>query len=252
MNFLDSPNLPQNRVSHAFVGEKYVSELCEPLKKLGINALTVELDSNLPEPVSSHSDMLLMHLGENRLIFTQMQVGFAELRQNGAEISVLETALGGKYPLDVTLNMLIIGKYVFGNAKCVTEQLYGMFKKEKLTFVDVRQGYAKCSVCIIDEHAVITADSGLKRIFEAHGIEALKISEGFINLDGYDYGFIGGASGKLAKDILAFTGTLSKHPDRQRIENFASKYGVEIICLTDRDCFDIGSIIPIIEYGNIT
>ena len=113
--------------------------------------------------------------------------------------------------------------------------------------VSSRQGYSRCSVCVVNDNAIITADEGICRSAKAHGIDVLKIRPGYIDLPGFDYGFIGGASFKLSDTKLAFTGGLDKHPDAERIIEFASLHNIDIVYITDKPAFDIGGAIPITE-----
>ena len=74
-----------------------------------------------------------------------------------------------------------------------------------------------------------------------------KIQPGFFELPGYSYGFIGGSCFKLSRSVLAFTGTIDRHPDRGAIIGFLHDHGVEALYLRDEPAVDIGGIIPIFE-----
>ena len=75
----------------------------------------------------------------------------------------------------------------------------------------------------------------------------LTVSKGAVKLAGYSYGFIGGASGKISSDTVAFCGDIDTHPDSDAIRAFLSKYGIKALSLDDNSLYDIGSIIPL--YG---
>ena len=49
---------------------------------------------------------------------------------------------------------------------------------------------------------------------------SLLISPGYIRLDGFDYGFIGGATGKLTKIFLLSQDVSTMHPDKQKIYDY--------------------------------
>ena len=59
------------------------------------------------------------------------------------------------------------------------------------------------------------------------------------------YGFIGGATGLIAPDMLAVNGDLKTHPDYNNIVDFCKNYHVDIISLKNGSIYDIGSILPI-------
>ena len=111
----------------------------------------------------------------------------------------------------------------------------------------VRQGYAKCSMLVVDERSIITQDAGIARAARGIGLNVLEIMPGYVALDGFEYGFLGGAGFKPAAGIIAFTGTLDAHPDRLRILTFLAARGVSAVYLTGLPVFDIGSAIPITE-----
>ena len=111
----------------------------------------------------------------------------------------------------------------------------------------MRQGYAKCCACVVNEGAMITSDTGIAKAAARHGVDVLRIRPGYIELEGFDTGFIGGASFKISPERLAFTGRLDAHPDVARIESFLRERGVEPVYLTDSPAFDIGSAVPLTE-----
>ena len=116
-------------------------------------------------------------------------------------------------------------------------------KKEGLEFINVKQGYTKCSIAVIDHKAVITSDYPIYRKLITLGIDVLLIESGYIRLDGYPYGFIGGTCGNLSGETIAFSGKFLNHPDRLKISNFLEKYSKKVLWLTDEIVTDIGTII---------
>ena len=78
------------------------------------------------------------------------------------------------------------------------------------------------------------------------GVDVLVISSGNIVLEGYDYGFIGGASGKLNDESVIFFGNIKKHPDYRAIKAFLYKHKSNmIIACEDMPLTDIGGIVKI-------
>lgn len=246
--FVERPNLPKGRVKTAILGGGY-PEITEALNYLGIN--TVELPANpaVSDAVKFHADMSAYHRGGNKLIVSRHIYSCIadELASIGIDTIPAEGIQGATYPSDIGLNACEIGKYLFCSAQNTDKAILDSAAKRGKTLVNVNQGYAKCSVCIVDEHNIITADSSIAAAAKNHGITALLIKPGFFQLPGYDYGFIGGSSVKLSRDILAFTGSLEGHENEAQILDFIAKCNVEISYLTSRRCFDIGSIIPITE-----
>ena len=118
-------------------------------------------------------------------------------------------------------------------------------KKENIEFIHVNQGYTKCSMAIIGEKSIITADYPIYKKLTRLGIDVLLIQSGHIELEGHTYGFIGGATGNLSKNDIMFSGKFDKHPDKENILNFLKKYRKSIIWLSNKKIKDIGTIISL-------
>ncbi|MBR7082213.1 MAG: hypothetical protein IKI49_05895, partial [Oscillospiraceae bacterium] len=111
-----------------------------------------------------------------------------------------------------------------------------------LELINVRQGYTRCSCVVVDDSALITSDSGVAAALSGRrDLEVLKIREGFVALDGFEYGFLGGASGRIGRDVI-FNGDLSDHPDGEIIRDFIESRGLAVRTFPWR-LRDIGSII---------
>lgn len=250
MKYVKYPNLPEN-AKIVLLGEKYAKILGKPLEKLGIEPLFVPDNPNVSDMVSGHADISVLHLGYNKLVLAKYLKGssLAETLSNlGMTVQFLDTEQGEKYPKDSSLNLCICGENLFYNPKSANSAIVDFLTNEHdLKKRIIKQGYSKCSVCVVSKNAIITADEGInKRAVEA-GIDCLKIAPGFIDLPGYDYGFIGGATFKLDKYTMAFTGSLDFHPDKDNILNFLSLHNVKPVYITERSIFDVGSVIQIVE-----
>jgi len=88
-----------------------------------------------------------------------------------------------------------MGSRLVCNEQAAAPELLEAARRMGLELIPVKQGYAKCSLCIVSENAVITADEGLAYTLCRAGLDVLKIIPGCIRLPGYGYGFIGGCGG---------------------------------------------------------
>ena len=149
--------------------------------------------------------------------------------------------LGFKYPDDVRFNAACVGKFFIHNLKYTSNEL--LAKTNCFHMVDIKQGYAKCNIVAVDNHSIVTSDDGICRALEkVDGIEVLKVQKGFVKLEGFEYGFLGGASGRVGNELV-FNGNLENHPDFHRIQEFAASRGIEIRYFREYELEDIGSII---------
>jgi hypothetical protein len=247
MDCLQHPNLPEHRVICVIIGAKY-SYLDECFLKFGISIIHVPDNNDVNPHLSGHADLSVFHTGGNGIIINQSIKAFAPVLENyGFDVRLSDKPCSAAYPNDAGLNACLLDKRLFHNKKCSDKTLTDFSAENKLAYINVSQGYTKCSVCTVDAEHIITEDKAIHKTAKSCGIESLLISSGHIKLDGFAYGFIGGASGKLSKNTLAFTGTIRHHPDENKILEYLKLCGVEPLFLTDRPCFDIGSIIPVKE-----
>ena len=247
MSFIESPNLPKSQVKSVIIGAKY-KKTAERLNQINIVTIQVPDNKDVLPTISGHADLSLCHLGGNRMLLSKSLEDFApDLNIHGFEVLLTENSLASAYPGDVGLCACIINNKLFHNLKYTDKRLITEASVNGCKLINVSQGYTKCSVCVVENSHIITEDKSIHKAAENCGIISLLITPGFIKLVGFDYGFIGGATGKLSKNILAFTGTLSGHPDENRIYDFLESCNVEPLFLSDEPCFDVGSIIPVIE-----
>ena len=121
--------------------------------------------------------------------------------------------------------------------------LIGEARKIGLAFIHVNQGYTKCNCVVVDGNSVITADRGIvSALKKCPDIDVLPISQGFVRLEKFEYGFLGGASGKVGNEIV-FNGDLSAHPDYEAICRFIEARGLSVKYFPGYPLTDIGSIL---------
>ncbi|QNK41222.1 DUF6873 family GME fold protein [Caproicibacter fermentans] len=247
MRFLKIPNLPESDVVLAAVSHTYPGIL-SGLTGLGVKVIPVQPAKFLEPPVQSHADLLCQPLGANRIIAAKGEESLKLALENyGFRIAESAFMIESPYPKDCALNAARIGKFLIANKKIIDPNLLYYLNKENIKFVDVRQGYAKCSVAIADEKSIITADCGIQAAALKAGFSVLKIQPGFIKLAGFPYGFLGGACGLIGKRKIAFAGNPVYHPDYQKIKEFLDCRKIEIISLYDGPLLDVGGIIPLME-----
>ena len=245
--FVKFPNLPSGKVALVALGEDYAEEIGKALMPFGIKTLSCHNNLLVDARLRAHIDLSVFHLGENSFVLSEAvsNSSFAEeLMGLGAETKVSKQKHSSVYPKDAFLCALSNGDKVLHNNKFSDENIKDYYGNR---FVHVNQGYTKCAVCLVSKTAAITSNHGIAAAMEREGIEVLNIATEGVALSGFDEGFIGGASFKIAADMLAFTGTLQNHPNKDDIERFLKAQGVTPIYLTDKPIFDIGSAIPIWE-----
>ena len=241
--FVRTPNLPEAPVTLAAVCD--FSPVTQVLHARGIETLSPAAGAALPEETAGHADLLLCHAGGNVCFIAPGQEKLAaRLREEGFSVRY-SAPPGAAYPEDIRLNVAVAGDFALGRFDSVDAGLTAFLRESGRKLIPVKQGYARCSVCFVTDRAFITEDPSIAAALEKCGASVLRIAPGDIYLSERHYGFFGGASGKIAKDKLAVTGSLAAHRDGDRIRAFAESHGVKIVELTNRKITDIGGILPL-------
>ena len=239
------PHLPGGRVTLAAVSGEY-PQVIRALHTLGIETVALGRSPRLPGPVAYHADMRLFHLGGDEIIAERGDGPLCDrLREHSFRVYPSSREPGGSYPHDVPLNCLMLGGRLFGRLDAAEPRILDFCRREGRKLIDVRQGYAKCSVAPLTASAAITADRGLWRALQGEGIETLLLSPGGVQLAGYDCGFIGGCCFLAEPDLLCFFGDLGRHPEGKEIRDFCKIYGISVRSLFSGPLLDVGSVIPL-------
>ena len=176
-------------------------------------------------PLTYHPDLLLCKLG--------VSDAAPLFRGDPARLSPV-------YPGDVLYNACCTGRYFIHNLKYTAPELLAAAGGSLP--VQVPQGYAKCSIVCVDETSIITYDAGITKACLAAGLNVLQITPGHVRLPGYPTGFLGGAGGRVGREIL-FNGDLSAHPDCAAIRDFIESRGLSCVHFPDYPLTDVGSIL---------
>ena len=119
--------------------------------------------------------------------------------------------------------------------------------KKEYELLYVRQAYSKCLVSPVTENFVITQDKGIAKVLEKNNVEVLLIEEKKILLEGYPWGFIGGASFMANRDTWVINGSLGRLDSCYDIEESLAKSGISYRCLTEKQPVDTGSFLILYE-----
>ena len=243
--FVSRPNLPENKVGYVIMSD-IKSNIVSELNAYGITVISSGRLNSITRSEAYHADMCICHIGGERFVASKnidTEVK-SKLESLGCNIVKSEHTVTAKRP---SLNVCILGNKIICNTKIADKGIIEYSNKSRMSIINVNQGYTKCSSAVINENALITSDESIyKSCIKSH-IDVLKISHGYIDLKGYDYGFIGGTCGLIAKDILAFCGDISLHKDYKNIKAFAASYNISLLSLSNEKLYDIGGILPILE-----
>jgi len=217
----------------------------ETLKRLNYNVIKTPMLKSVYDAICGHADIMLHKTCDNEIICEPSIYDYFKLKLTGCNTVKGESLLNDKYPYDIAYNVCCVSNKVFCNTKYTDKKILYRYNEMDYEIIDIKQGYAKCSVCVVSDNAIITGDKGIAKAAEKNNIDVLLTSNDDIKLPGMNNGFIGGATGLLSKDRLAVNGNIEYHRDCRKIIDFCTGYGVEIISLNTGRIVDIGSIITV-------
>lgn len=236
---------------YCIVGGSISDDCVEALTERGYHVTVLPENPALPYPVSLHADMSIHIIGRSLFVYRDYyeinRALFDELcEKTSLTVTVCNGELGAKYPKDIRLNFFRVGKYFVGRTDQCADELLKRAVRGGLEPLFCRQGYARCSACVV-KNCVITQDKSIHRVLQKEHIESILIEPGHIRLDGYGNGyegFIGGASGYDEQSgALFFTGRLKDLPGHEKILYLCGLYDVEIVELSQNELLDCGSLI---------
>ncbi|WP_303864342.1 DUF6873 family GME fold protein [Alkalibaculum bacchi] len=200
---------------------------------------------NLHRGIDSHADLQCFPLEDN-VVVVHPEIHpktIGEAKTIGINLLYGKTKLEKKYPKDIPYNVAKIGENVLHSVEHMDPIVKMELEFRKYNFINVKQGYTKCSVLPLGDHNIITADQGIAKTIRQSSIDVLLIEGGHIELPGFNTGFIGGACGVIQeKGIVLFNGDIALHPNYIKIHSLLKETGYDYKCLNHGPLTDVGSI----------
>ena len=247
MKFVEESFITNERLSLAIVDKRITIDMENKLKNYDINIIKTPSCDDTYNAIKHHPDISVCKLDVNNIVVAPNVYDYYNDILSNYNFNVIKgnSTISKKYPNNIQYNVAILGNYAIHNFKYTDNIILEYLDKFNIKKINVKQGYCKCSICIVDENSIITSDEGIHKEVIKYGIDSLLIEKGYIDLFDLDYGFIGGCSGLISKDTLSFFGDIKKHPDYSRILEFVNKKNKKIISLSNEKLLDLGSLIPL-------
>ena len=222
----------------ALLGEH--SAIAQTLSQHSIRPVILPPVPGFTTSLKNHADIQLCLIDDHFFIHPLFNSSTDKVISNYSKIIKCGKILAESYPDDASYNACYTGKYLIHNLKFTAPEILDFCKSKNITAIHIKQGYARCSILPVNAEAVITADKKSAEIIRKSGIDVLLIQNGFIKLEGFKYGFIGGCCG-IYKDTIYISGNFNNHPDEEEILSFIDKHGMKAQFLSE-ELIDIGSI----------
>ncbi len=213
----------------------------------GIKVLPLMPYDRLDTPVSSHADMLICVIDKCVFCYGDYYEKnlntFIEIERLGYRIIKVKRICGEKYPYDIGLNALIVGKRIFCKKDFVANEIIEYGENNGYKIINVNQGYSACSTFVIDENNIITSDLGMKNAIEKEGINAYIVPNDNIILEGYNCGFVGGCGCILDKNAYFFGSIADTFKERlEELESYFEKFSIKYHNVIDGNLHDFGGV----------
>lgn len=229
-------------MKYAIVDYRISDEEKLNLKQLGCEVIVCPPSNLLYEAICGHPDVLLHIIdAKNIMVHRDMNIEFVNLlEQLDLNVIFSKNNLDSLYPYDIILNAVNLSDLFIHNIKYTDAELLKKIGTKK--FINVKQGYTKCSTAIVSEKAVMTSDTNIAKALFKENIDVLLLPPGDILLPGLDYGFIGGCCGLIDDNSLAFYGDLNYYAYGKEVFEFLKNHNVEPIFLRKEKLIDRGSL----------
>lgn len=253
MKPVNIPNLPTEDVTTVIIDGRADKQIKDALTARKISIIETMAHADVYNAVEYHPDIMLHHIEGNIIVYAPNtpEMLLTRLTDMGFDMRVGNTVLKNKYPDTIAYNVARVGNYAIHNTRYTDTVVRELLLERDIEFIHVKQGYSKCLTCIVDQNSIITSDADIYKKACQAGIDVLLIEpDASIKLEPYDMGFLGGATGLIGRNKLAFTGNLELHRNFREILSFLSLKNVDMVMLKNGALMDIGTIVPIMQKGD--
>lgn len=233
--------------SAVIVDFRMPEQMREKIRQCGAAVLPSVALPSVAQPLCGHPDIQICFSAPGCAVCAPEVFCYYKplLQPFGVRVVCGKTRLDRNYPADIAYTVAGVGRYAITLVKQTDPVLLQELERSGKQPLGVSQGYAKCNVCVVREQSIITSDAGIAKAVETAGMDVLRICPGGIALPGYDYGFIGGASGLLPDGRVFFCGDITQHPDFLKIDAFFRARGAEYVFVPELPLTDFGSVLPV-------
>lgn len=240
-----NPFIPKDRGKLAIVDGRVSEEILTSLEEEGLRIIKTIKCMEVEESISYHPDIVIHPLNHDTIVVAPnvFDYYYGALSDLGIRVLKGNKKLAGRYPDDIAYNVARLNNIAIHNFHYTDDRILEYIERNKIGKIEIKQGYSKCSLMIVDEESAITSDKPMYSRLKEKGYDVLLIDQGHIDLPGQVYGFIGGASGSLSRDKILISGKLDGHPNKNEILEFIEARKKELIYLSWEKIIDIGTII---------
>lgn len=213
----------------------------EYLKKYG-ELIEIECQDCVYDEISAHPDIFFCKINGQIFQAPNLKLKKQLKTQKGS------SSVGKQYPDDVKYNICQIGKKIIHNFKYTDHLVNEYINSVELEKINIKQGYAKCSIAVTSENSCITSDEGIYKTLQKENIDVLLLRDEIIHLQDKNKnitnmsGFIGGSSCIIDNKFILF-GDSDKLNSKSKLVDFLNKQKLELIDFKNLEIIDYGGVI---------
>ena len=192
-------------------------------------------------PLSGHPDIFFCQAGNSLIASPDIPEKYKRILEEKKIHCVYgKSPMGIEYPFCAHFNAVATEKFLIHNLSFTDDEvLKSALGKKK---INVKQGFTRCSLLMLDEQNFITSDEGIFKTLENEGLHGLCVSPKEVVLPGYKHGLFAGACGVCGKELF-ICGSLNYFNQGNEIKSFAESLNYSIVELYNGPLFDGGGIL---------
>jgi len=191
--------------------------------------------------ISGHCDIFFCQV-DNKIIVAPNtpSIYINALNNKKIDLQIGNSFVGDKKQDAAKYNAVVTDKYVVHNRRFTDKSI--LEATQNKTFINVKQGFTRCSLMPLKDDNFITSDRGIEKTLRQNGIKCHYFTPNEVVLPDLPYGFIGGCMGEY-RDKIFITGSLKYHSQGGEIEELFKRLGYQIVELYDGKLFDVGGLL---------
>ena len=218
-------------------------EIENELKKNDIEYIKTLKNENLYYEICGHPDIAACNLGDVTVIEPDTYNLLYEKIKNFNVIKG-ETILRSKYPYDIAYNFVVTGKYIIGKLNYMDNVVKKLAEKKGLEFINVKQGYARCSTISLPKDRFITSDSNIYETLISKNLKCYLIECQDIYLSERYNGFLGGSC-LIYDDEIMFFGNIDSIGNGDILKKILKENHIKYYDINNLKLKDYGSMIKL-------
>ncbi len=243
-----NPFVPSKKPRYVIIDYRAGDEIINYFEKLNISVIKTVKCEELQVGVNGHPDMVLHPIDEKKFVAAPNVYDYYNevLTEKGIKVIKGGKTLSRNYPADIAYNVARIGRYAVHNTHHTDQVLKYYLEEASVEFIHVNQGYTKCSISSLGESKAMTSDVSIHEKLKSYNIDCMYINPEFVQLKGYDHGFIGGSTGLIDEKTFLSTGKIGDEHILSCIKSYVQSSGYIYEEASSQQIIDLGSIIPVI------